>query len=76
MNCQSKQSLPLSCINLHIVSTFFRESGVRNLQKHIERIYRKAAMKIVSTTEPEVITVSPDNLEDFVGKPKVSLTLL
>ena len=64
----------ISCINLHIVSTFLRESGVRNLQKHIERIYRKAAMKIVSTTEPEVITVSPDNLEDFVGKPKVCFT--
>ena len=43
---------------------------MRSLQKHIDQIYRKGAMTIVSDPE-SVISVSPDNLEDFVGKPKV-----
>ena len=55
-----------------IMGYFCRESGVRNLQKHIDQIYRKGAMKIVSSPET-VISVSPDNLEDFVGKPKVGI---
>ena len=42
---------------------------MRSLQKHIDQIYRKGAMKIVSDSD-SVISVSPDNLEDFVGKPK------
>lgn len=54
---------------LALIRGYCRESGVRGLQKHIEQIYRKSAMKIVSDPE-SVISVSPDNLEDFVGKPK------
>ncbi|CAI5481703.1 unnamed protein product [Closterium sp. Yama58-4] len=30
-----------------LIETYCREAGVRNLQKHIERIYRKVALKIV-----------------------------
>ncbi|XP_063680542.1 lon protease homolog, mitochondrial-like [Bolinopsis microptera] len=54
---------------LALIRGYCRESGVRGLQKHIEKIYRKSAMKIVSDPET-VISVAPDNLEDFVGKPK------
>ncbi|KAG0619235.1 hypothetical protein M758_4G124900 [Ceratodon purpureus] len=33
---------------LHVlIETYCREAGVRNLQKHIERIYRKVALKLV-----------------------------
>ena len=60
-----------SIINKTNFQIIFRESGVRNLQKHIEQIYRKSAMKIVADAETQ-IEVTPENLEDFVGKPKVS----
>ncbi|XP_077551609.1 lon protease homolog, mitochondrial-like [Haemaphysalis longicornis] len=51
-----------------LIKYYCRESGVRNLQKHIEKILRKAAFKIVSK-ECDVVTVEPENLNDFVGKP-------
>uniref|UniRef100_A0A224Z222 endopeptidase La n=1 Tax=Rhipicephalus zambeziensis TaxID=60191 RepID=A0A224Z222_9ACAR len=51
-----------------LIKYYCRESGVRNLQKHIEKILRKAAFKIVSK-ECEVVEVQPENLNDFVGKP-------
>lgn len=51
----------------HLIKYYCRESGVRNLQKHIEKILRKAAFAIVSKEAGEV-EVRPDNLNDFVGK--------
>ena len=41
-------------VNLHndaiveLINKYCRESGVRNLKKHIEKVYRKAALKIVT----------------------------
>ncbi|XP_064620790.1 lon protease homolog, mitochondrial-like isoform X2 [Lineus longissimus] len=51
-----------------LIKSYCRESGVRNLQKQIEKIFRKAAYKIVQK-EAEVIDVKNENLPDFVGKP-------
>ncbi|XP_071480522.1 lon protease homolog, mitochondrial-like [Diadema antillarum] len=51
-----------------LIKAYCRESGVRNLQKHIEKIYRKAAYKIVNDGV-ETINVCLDNLNEFVGKP-------
>ncbi|KAJ7365796.1 Lon protease mitochondrial [Desmophyllum pertusum] len=51
-----------------LIKAYCRESGVRNLQKHIEKIFRKAALKIVQGAEGEV-EVSSDNLHEYVGKP-------
>jgi Lon-like ATP-dependent protease len=51
-----------------VIKSYCRESGVRNLQKFIEKIMRKAAYKIVNK-EKEVVEVVNDNLQDFVGKP-------
>nr|NVI75674.1 Lon protease [Cucujiformia] len=51
-----------------LIKSYCRESGVRNLQKHIEKVVRKVAYKIVKE-ETEEVTVSVDNLSDFVGKP-------
>jgi len=41
---------------------------VRNLQKQIEKVFRKAAYKIVQK-ENEEVSVTTENLHDFVGKP-------
>uniref|UniRef100_A0A1B6BZM9 Lon protease homolog, mitochondrial n=1 Tax=Clastoptera arizonana TaxID=38151 RepID=A0A1B6BZM9_9HEMI len=54
-------------INL-LIKSYCRESGVRNLQKHIEKVIRKVAYKIIKREEEKVV-VKSDNLSDFVGKP-------
>ncbi|KAM5237838.1 lon protease homolog, mitochondrial [Ctenodactylus gundi] len=51
-----------------LIRQYCRESGVRNLQKQVEKVLRKAAYKIVSG-EAQAVEVTPDNLQDFVGKP-------
>ncbi|XP_066944858.1 lon protease homolog, mitochondrial-like isoform X2 [Macrobrachium rosenbergii] len=54
-----------------LIRQYCRESGVRHLQKLIERIMRRVAYNIASG-ETENISVEADNLETFVGKPKFS----
>lgn len=49
-----------------IVERYTSESGVRNLERQIATICRKVALKLVSTDETK-ITVTPDNLRDFLG---------
>lgn len=51
-----------------LIKSYCRESGVRNLQKHIEKVVRKVAYKVVKDDE-SFIQVSPINLQEFVGKP-------
>ena len=63
-----------------LVRNYCRESGVRSLEKHIERIVRKAAYVVVEgggdgsegdnkiKVENNEIVVTAANLEDFVGK--------
>ncbi|XP_025717111.1 lon protease homolog, mitochondrial [Callorhinus ursinus] len=51
-----------------LIKQYCRESGVRNLQKQVEKVLRKSAYKIVSG-EADLVEVTPENLQDFVGKP-------
>ncbi|CAJ0578146.1 unnamed protein product, partial [Mesorhabditis spiculigera] len=56
-----------------LIKSYCRESGVRNLQKQVEKIFRKAALKIAERPAEDpagMIEVNADNLEDFVGRPK------
>ncbi|CAK9824977.1 Lon protease homolog, mitochondrial [Anthophora retusa] len=54
---------------LHLlIKSYCRESGVRSLQKHIEKVHRKVAYKVVKK-EAERVDVSAENLHEFVGKP-------
>ena len=50
-----------------LIKSYCRESGVRNLQKHIEKLVRKVAFKIVKK-ECEKFEVTSENLSDLVGK--------
>nr|MBE5726369.1 Lon protease [Cucujiformia] len=52
-----------------LIKNYCRESGVRNLQKHIEKVVRKIAFKVVKEEIGEAVVVTPDNLAEFVGKP-------
>ncbi len=42
-----------------LIKSYCRESGVRNLKKHIEKVYRKSALKIVQELGDEV-TAEPE----------------
>lgn len=53
----------------HVNKHYCRESGVRNLKKHIEKIVRKAALHIVRDEEPTPIVITPDVLQNYVGTP-------
>ena len=60
-----------------LVHDYCRESGVRNLKKHIEKIFRKAALEWVraqsdaakTSESKEMIVVAEDSLKKFVGQP-------
>ncbi|XP_055351154.1 lon protease homolog, mitochondrial-like [Paramacrobiotus metropolitanus] len=52
-----------------LIRQYCRESGVRALQKYVEKIHRKVAYKIVEEKK-EQVEVTLENLEEFVGKPK------
>ncbi|XP_072401412.1 lon protease homolog, mitochondrial [Diabrotica undecimpunctata] len=51
-----------------LIKSYCRESGVRNLQKHIEKVVRKVAYKVVKE-ESAFVKVDQSNLQEFVGKP-------
>ncbi|KAG5871331.1 hypothetical protein JTB14_034354 [Gonioctena quinquepunctata] len=51
-----------------LIKSYCRESGVRNLQKHIEKVVRKVAYKVVKE-ETSFVQVDAQNLQLFVGKP-------
>ena len=50
-----------------IISGYTKEAGVRNLERKIGDICRKAARKIMEEKEKEVV-VTPENLKDFLGR--------
>jgi ATP-dependent Lon protease len=52
-----------------IIRTYTREAGVRNLEREIAKICRKALTRIIRK-ESESIVVTPDNLADFLGVAK------
>ncbi|MCC6709776.1 MAG: endopeptidase La [Gammaproteobacteria bacterium] len=51
-----------------IAENYAREAGVRNLDKQLGRIARKAALAVVRDPRHEVL-VTPQNLESFLGAP-------
>ncbi len=53
-----------------IIEQYTRESGVRSLERQIATICRKVALKIVNNPN-EQITVSVDNLEQYLGTAKI-----
>ncbi|ABD55435.1 endopeptidase La [Jannaschia sp. CCS1] len=52
-----------------MIRTYTREAGVRNLEREIGKLCRKAVTKIVRK-EVEEVVVTPENLDDFLGVKK------
>jgi ATP-dependent Lon protease len=54
---------------LDVVRYYTREAGVRNLEREMAKLARKAVTKIVKK-EDEKVAVTPENLDDFLGVKK------
>jgi ATP-dependent Lon protease len=52
-----------------IVRTYTREAGVRNLEREIAKIARKAVTQLIKK-ETDKVTVTPENLETYLGVKK------
>jgi Lon-like ATP-dependent protease len=54
-----------------LIGDYCREAGVRNLQKHLEKIYRKVALKVARAKSGgetlDSVSVGLDDLIDYVG---------
>jgi ATP-dependent Lon protease len=53
-----------------VITSYTRESGVRQLEREIGRLARKVARKIAAR-EVETIVVDKDMVDDLLGRPKV-----
>jgi ATP-dependent Lon protease len=63
-------SLPDDAIRV-IVGDYTREAGVRNLEREIGKVLRKAATEIASRdAEGEPIVVTPERVRDYLGRQK------
>ncbi|MBY6028223.1 endopeptidase La [Halomonas sp. DP8Y7-1] len=69
-----RDNIPKKRINLtaaalrQVVEGYAREAGVRQLEKQLHRIVRKAAVKLLENDQ-ETVKVSLKNLEEFLGAP-------
>ncbi|MBL0849184.1 MAG: endopeptidase La [Candidatus Liberibacter ctenarytainae] len=52
-----------------IIRSFTREAGVRNLERSLMKLARKAVTKIVKKSE-KVVSIYGDNLQDYLGVPR------
>eukprot|EP00746_Dinoflagellata_sp_MGD_P167249 gnl/MRDRNA2_/MRDRNA2_97719_c0_seq1.p1 gnl/MRDRNA2_/MRDRNA2_97719_c0~~gnl/MRDRNA2_/MRDRNA2_97719_c0_seq1.p1 ORF type:complete len:1009 (+),score=190.06 gnl/MRDRNA2_/MRDRNA2_97719_c0_seq1:74-3100(+) len=57
------------CFFPALIKNYAREAGVRQLQKLIEKVCRKVALRNVRNPDAEIEPVSPDNLSKYVGQP-------
>ncbi len=51
---------------LEIIRTYTREAGVRNLEREIAKLSRKAVTKLIKK-EVETVVITPENLEEYLG---------
>ncbi len=55
-----------------VISNYTREAGVRNLERRIGDICRKAAREVLENGV-ETVKITTDNLEHYLGKPKYTI---
>ncbi len=51
---------------MEMIRTYTREAGVRNLEREIAKLARKAVTKLVKK-DVELVEITPDNLEEYLG---------
>ncbi len=57
----------------HIVSDYTREAGVRNLERQLATICRKAARRIIENPKT-YLRITTNSLEQYLGPPRYTLT--
>ncbi|MBN8959159.1 MAG: endopeptidase La [Rhizobiales bacterium] len=55
---------------LFLIRRFTREAGVRNLEREISTLIRKAVKELVLDKKKKAVKVTADNIEDYLGVPK------
>lgn len=60
---------------IDIIERYTRESGVRNLEKHIGKLVRKSAVQIVENNKKSV-KITNQNLKSFLGIPKYDYDII
>ena len=58
-----------------VIREYTEESGVRNLEREIGTLCRKAARKFAGATPPDAITVDGDDVPEFLGVPRYDFGL-
>ena len=53
----------------HLIRVYTREAGVRNLEREINNLARKAVKEIL-TTDKKSVDLTKENIEDYAGVPK------
>jgi ATP-dependent Lon protease len=48
---------------------YAREAGMRNYEKSLDKIHRKVALKVVTEQLATPVTIAPDDLNAYLGKP-------
>jgi ATP-dependent Lon protease len=59
----------------HIIRSYTREAGVRNLEREIGNVCRKVARKVVKEGATFSAKITPENVNDFLGVTKFRDTL-
>jgi ATP-dependent Lon protease len=52
---------------LDIIRYYTREAGVRNLEREVSKLCRKAVKQLLTKGEPDHITITPKNLSKYLG---------
>lgn len=74
-NMQSSEFSIEDSALLDIIRYYTKESGVRNLERKISTLIRKALRKILSDKDTKSINVNPEDLELYLGVKKYKLGL-
>ena len=54
-----------------IVDRYTREAGVRNLERELGKLTRKVATEVATDKAEDTISITEENVKDYLGKPKV-----
>ncbi len=52
---------------LDVIRYYTREAGVRNLEREVSKLCRKAVKQLLTKGEPDHITITPKNLSKYLG---------
>ena len=67
-NGLKKDEITLEDDALHdIIRYYTREAGVRNLEREISKVFRKVTRDLVLGKKKDNVTITPENLEDYLG---------